>query len=88
MQLPDKNIRPIGFRNRFIHPRPQGGAFCSIFVKDFASSEAHEYNVIQGEAILKSCFAGCSSNDLLARSPALRDEGRSGPQTPLRGKVK
>jgi hypothetical protein len=30
----DKNVLPIGYLNRCIHPRPQDGAFCSIFVKN------------------------------------------------------
>jgi hypothetical protein len=36
-EMQDKNVLPIEFENRCIHPRPclpvgRGGAFCSIFV--------------------------------------------------------
>jgi MOSC domain-containing protein YiiM len=54
-----------------------------VEVKDFASSEAHEYNMVQGEAILKSRFAGCSSNEV--SSDAVEREGKM--KQTQRGKV-
>jgi hypothetical protein len=34
MQLPDRNVRPIGLLKMLRRPRALGGAFCGIFVKN------------------------------------------------------